>query len=82
MSLINHYSILWGVAFLFALLLYFFRKDDAKKKKLYIFTGITVVLLSIWFTTRAQTGSTETALILREQIGQGQPALLELQSPF
>ena len=82
MSLINHYSILWGVVFLFALLLYLFRKDDAKKRKLYIFTGITVVLLSIWFTTRAQTGSTESASTLRDQIGQGQPVLLELQSPF
>ena len=82
MSLINHYSILWGVAFLFAIFLYIFRKDDAKKKKLYIFTGITVVLLSIWFTARAQTGSTASASALREQIGQGQPVLVELQSPF
>ena len=82
MPLINHYSILWGVAFLFALFAYIFRKDDAKKKKLYIVTGGVVVLLAVWFTMRAQTGSTESASILREQIGQGQPVLLELQSPF
>ena len=82
MSLINHYSILWGVAFLFALLLYFFRKDEAKKKKLFALTGITLVLLTVWFTTRAQTGSTEAASTLRDQIGKGQPVLLELQSPF
>ena len=31
---------------------------------------------------RAQTGSTEAASVLSEQIGQGQPVLLELQSPF
>ncbi len=82
MSLINHYSILWGVVFLFALFAYIFRKDDAKKKKLFIATGIVVTLLAVWFTMRAQTGSTETASALRGQIGQGQPVLLELQSPF
>ncbi|MBT3315663.1 MAG: hypothetical protein HN390_13725 [Anaerolineae bacterium] len=82
MSLINHYSILWGVAFLFALFAYIFRKDDAKKKKLYIITGSAVVLLGFWFTARAQTGSTESASALRQEIGQGQPVLLELQSPF
>ncbi len=82
MSLINHYSILWGVAFLFALFAFVFRKDAAKKRKLYIVTGSVVVLLAFWFTARAQTGSTESASLLREQIGQGQPVLLELQSPF
>ncbi|MBT3190756.1 MAG: hypothetical protein HN736_03590 [Anaerolineae bacterium] len=82
MSLINHYSMLWGVAFLFGLFLFLFRKDDAKKKKLYAVTGVVVLLLAVWFTTRAQTGSKESALDLREEIGQGQPILLELQSPF
>jgi hypothetical protein len=82
MSLINHYSILWGVAFLFAIFVYIFRKDDAKKKRLYIVSGSVVVLLAVWFTMRAQTGNTEPASMLREQIGQGQPVLLELQSPF
>ena len=82
MSLINHYSILWGVAFLFGLLAYLFRKDETKKKYLGILAGISVVLLAIWFSIRAQTGSTEAASVLREQIGQGQAVLLELQSPF
>ncbi len=82
MSLINHYSILWGVAFLFALFVYIFRKDDARKKRLYIVTGGVFVLLAVWFTMRVQTGSTESASLLRGQIGQGQPVLLELQSPF
>ena len=82
MSIINHYSILWGVAFLFGLLAYFVRKDKARKKYLGIIAGISVVLLAAWFTMRAQSGSTESASILREQIGQGQAVLLELQSPF
>lgn len=82
MSLINHYSILWGVAFLFALFLFLFRKDEVKKKKLFAITGVVVVLLAVWFTTRAQTGSKAVASALREEIGQGQPVLLELQSPF
>ena len=82
MSLINHYSILWGVAFLFALLTFLFRKDNAKRKKLFTVTGVFVALLAVWFTMRAQTGSTEASSALRGQIGQGQPVLLELQSPF
>ena len=82
MSLINHYSILWGVAFLFGLFLFLFRKDDVKRKRLFAITGVVVVLLSVWFTFRAQTASKEAASVLREEIGQGQPVLLELQSPF
>ena len=82
MSLINHYSILWGVALLFGLFAYFFRNDETKKKYLRIIAGISVVLLALWFSMRAQTGSTETASVLRQQIGQGEPVLLELQSPF
>ena len=82
MSLINHYSILWGVAILFGLLAYFFRKDETKRKYVGIIAGISLVLLAIWSNTRAQTGSTEAASLLRRQIGQGQAVLLELQSPF
>jgi len=82
MSLINHYSILWGGAFLFGLLAFFFRKDETKKKYLGIIAGISVVLLAVWFSMRAQSGSTEAASVLRQQIGQGQVVLLELQSPF
>ena len=82
MSLINHYSILWGVLFLFGILAFLVRKDEARKKKLRIIAGISVVLLAIWFSMRTQTGSTEAAAVLRDQIGQGQAVLLELQSPF
>ena len=82
MSLINHYSILWGFAIVLIPLAFFLLRDGAKKKDFIILGGVAVLCLGTLFLIGPEPGSKESASALREQIGQGQPVLLELQSPF
>lgn len=82
MSLINHYSTLWGLGILFALAAYFLTRGERSAKKLGLLSMIGVALVATWFAIRPQSGSTETANTLRAEIGQGTPVLLELQSPY
>jgi hypothetical protein len=82
MSLINHYSILWGFVIVLIPLTFFLLRDGAKKKDFVILGGIAVLLLGVLLLIRPEAGSRETTSALRGQIGQGQPVLLELQSPF
>lgn len=82
MSLINHYSTLWGLGILFALAAYFLTRGERSAKKLGILAIIGVALVGVWFAVRPQSGLDETASTLRAEIGQGTPVLLELQSPY
>ncbi len=82
MSLINHYSTLWGLGILFALSAFFLLRGERSTKKLGVLAGISIMLLGIWFAVRPQSGMDEAADTLRASIGQGQPVLLELQSPY
>ena len=82
MSLINHYSTLWGLGILFALATYFLLRGERSAKKQIALALIGVALVATWFAIRPQSGSNEAADTLRAAIGQGQPILLELQSPY
>ncbi len=82
MSLINHYSTLWGLGILFALAAYFLTRGKRSAKKQITLALIGIALVGIWFAIRPQSGSNESASTLRAQIGQGTPVLLELQSPY
>jgi hypothetical protein len=82
MSLINHYSILWGFAFILALSAYFLLRGERSARKLAALTLIGVALVGAWFAIRPKSGSTESADALRAVIGQGTPVFVELQSPY
>lgn len=82
MSLINHYSTLWGLGILFALATFLLARGERSAKKLGLLAIIGVALVATWFAIRPQSGSTESAPSLRAEIGQGTPVLLELQSPY
>ncbi len=82
MSLINHYSTLWGLGILFALAAYFLTRGERSAKKLGLRAMVGLALVATWFAIRPQSGSTEPATSLRAEIGQCTPVLLELQSPY
>ncbi len=82
MSLINHYSTLWGFGIIFTLSAYFLLRGERSAKKLAVLTLIGVALVGAWFAIRPQSGSEAPADSLRAEIGQGTPVLLELQSPY
>ena len=82
MSLINHYSTLWGLGILFALAAYFLTRGERSAKKLGILAIVGVALVGTWFAIRPQSGLDAPTASLRAEIGQGTPVLLELQSPY
>ncbi len=82
MSLINHYSTLWGLGIIFAVAAYFLLRGERSAKKQLTLVLIGVALVTTWFAIRPQSGSNEAADTLRAEIGQGTPVLLELQSPY
>ena len=82
MSLINHYSTLWGLGIIFVLAAYFLMRGERSAKKQIALTLIGLALVGAWFAIRPQSGSGESASTLRAAIGQGMPVLLELQSPY
>jgi len=82
MSLINHYSTLWGLGIIFVLSAYFLLRGERSAKKQITLALIGVALVGTWFAIRPQSGSDASASTLRAEIGQGTPVLLELQSPY
>ncbi len=82
MSLINHYSILWGFAFILALSAFFLLRGERTCQKYITLVVISILLVGAWFAIRPKSGSTESADALRAVIGQGTPVFVELQSPY
>ena len=82
MEFINHYSMVMSFIFVLAVVAFFLLRDGAKTKDFYILAAVAGLLFFAWTILRPATDTAETAFQLQAEIGQGQPVLLELQSPF
>lgn len=82
MELINHYSMLWSGLFVIGLVAFFLLRDGFKQSDGFILAGIVIVMSAIWLVLRPARGTEAAAPDVLAEVGQGQPVLLELQSPF
>ena len=82
MEFINHYSMVMSFIFVLAVVAFFLLRDGATTKDFYILAMVAGLLVFAWTVLRPATDTTETVSQLQVEIGQGQPILLELQSPF
>jgi len=82
MQLINHYSMIISFVFILGLTAFFTLRDGAQTRDYYILTALAAMLFVAWIILRPATDTAETKSEFESTLGQGQPVLLELQSPF
>jgi hypothetical protein len=82
MQLINHYSMVISFVFILGLTAFFMLRDGAQTRDYYILTALSAMLFAAWIVLRPAADTAETKSQFESVLGQGQPVLLELQSPF
>lgn len=82
MQFINHYSIVITFVFVFMLTAFFTLRGGAQPRDFYLLAALAAALFAAWTFLRPTAKDAETTSEFQASLGQGQPVLLELQSPF
>lgn len=82
MQFVNNYSMLITVVFLSVLVGFFLFRDGIRPYDLVIFILILILEVGVWLALLPKQSDAQVRAGYQEQIGQGTPVLLELQSPF
>jgi len=82
MSIINHYSVIFGALFIFGLTVFLLLRDGYKPADGVILFILAVALIAVWLLSRPQSGTIDGLAQFESKLGQGRAVLLELQSPF
>ena len=82
MQIINQYSMLWGGILILALVGFLILRKEAKLVNIAILIGLGAVLAGGWLVLRPDQASMNEMNQFQVELGDGQPVLLELQSPF
>jgi hypothetical protein len=81
-EILNQYSffLMAGIVIIAAAFLLFSRGYD--RQRLYVWLAMILGIAVVWVVIRPQTGVSLSADEIRNQIGAGQPVLLEFQSQY
>ena len=82
MSLINHYSMLWGGVVILALAAYVLLQKGVQPKRGLLLVVLGAALVVAYLFLRPDQASTTDMSAFQAELGSGQAVLLELQSPY
>ncbi len=82
MSLINHYSMLWGGVLILVLAAYTLLRKGFQPKRGLVLVVLGAALVAAYLFLRPDQASTTEMSAFRAELGSGQAVLLELQSPY
>ena len=82
MTFVNQYSMLWSAVLIFGLAAVFLLRQGFTTKNGIKLVAVGAMLVVGWLLMHPDQANTEEFEQFQVVLGQGQPVLLELQSPF